>query len=161
MKNPIKIIYNSTKEILSKKNYLLLFLIIAIIVLAIYITIPVFTITGNDFLFQLSIFTFKDYVVMIPFSLLVSLMISMQIYSYKQRRSLRIVGKSIVGGYSGIVAGIFGTASCASCVAAIFGFLGTGSVLFLIANQWWVVSIAGLLVLLSLYLTSIGIDKNS
>jgi len=161
MKNPIKLIYNSTKEILSKKSYKLLFLFIAVIVLAIYIIIPVFSIPGNDFLFQLSIFTFKDFIVLIPFSLLVSLMISMQIYSYKQRKSLRLVGKSVVGGYSGIVAGVFGTASCSSCVAAIFGFLGTGSVLFLIANQWWVVSIAGLLVILSLYLTSIGIDKQN
>ena len=161
MKNPFKIIYKSSKEILSKKNYLSLFLIITLLLLAAYVLIPVFTIPGNDILFQLSIWKFKDYAVLIPLSFLVSLMITMQVYSFKQKRknTLNETGKSVVGGYSGIIAGVFGTASCSSCVAAIFGFLGTGSVLFLIEYQWYVVAGSIALVLLSLYLSSLNVQK--
>jgi len=160
MKNPIKLIYNSARETLRKKKYIWLFVIITTFLLSLYILIPVFSISGNSLLFQLSIFTFKDYVVLIPLSLLVSLMITMQIYSYKKRKSMKEIGKGVVGGYSGIVAGVFGTASCSSCVAAIFGFLGIGSVLFLIKYQWYVVGISAAIIILSLYLTSSSIEKN-
>lgn len=161
MENPL-IIYQSSKEILSKKSYFILFSSTVLIMFLAYILIPVLSIPGNTILFQLSIWKLKDYAVIIPLSFLVSLMITMQVYSFKQKRENRLkeTGKSVVGGYSGIVAGVFGTASCSSCVAAIFGFLGTGSVFFLIKYQWYVVTISIILVLLSLYLSSMNIQKN-
>lgn len=160
MKNPVKLVYKSAKEALSKRNYLIMFLIIFVLIIIINILIPVFTIPGNTILFQLSIFGFKDYLVLVPISFLVSLMITMQVYSYKKRKSLKEVGKSVVGGSSGLVAGVFGTASCSSCIAVLFGFLGLGTVYFLIKYQWYVVGISAAIVLLALYLTSLNIEKN-
>jgi len=160
MKNPIKIIYKSAKEILSKKNYLILFLSITLLMIVIFILIPVLTIPGNDISFQLSTFTIKDYIALVPLASLISLMFSMQIYSRKRKKSMREAGKGAVGGSSGIIAGIFGTASCPMCVAAIFGFLGIGAVLFLVKYQWYVFGLSSSLVLISLYLTSLNIEKN-
>jgi hypothetical protein len=161
MKNQITIVYNSSKEMLSKKPYFLSFLLLILLMFALYVIIPVFSIPGNTILFQLSIWEFKDYAVIIPLSFLVALMITMQVYVFKQKKknTMRETGKSVVGGYSGIVAGVFGTASCSSCVAAIFGFLGTGGVLFLVRYQGYVVAISLILVLLSLYLSSISLQK--
>ena len=160
MKNPIKIIYKSSKEILSKKNYLLLFLSITLLMVAIFILIPALTIPGNDIKYQLSLFTVKDYIALVPLASLISLMFSMQIYAHKRKESMRAAGKGTVGGSSGIIAGIFGTASCPMCVAAIFGFLGTGAVVFLVKYQWYVFGLSSSLVLVSLYLTSLNIEKN-
>ena len=87
-------------------------------------------------------------------------MISMQIYNYKLKKSIKKAGGAVAGGFSGFIAGIFGTASCASCVAAIFGFLGLGTVFFLIEYQWYIVGISLLFILLSIYFTSLSIEKD-
>ncbi len=160
MNNPIKIIINSSKRTLHDKNYFLTFLIITLMFLSAFVLLPVLSIPGNSLSFQLGIFTFWNYVLMILLSGLIGLMISMQIYVYKIKKSVRGVGRGVVGGFSSIAAGLFGTASCASCVAAIFGFLGAGTVLFLIEKQWYIVGISLALVLLSIYLTSLNIEKN-
>ncbi len=160
MENPIKIIINSLRRTLHSKNYLLIFLLIAFIFFSIFVLIPVFSIPGNSLSFQLEIFTFWNYVLMFSLAITISLMISMQIYAYKTKKSVRRgVGRGAVGGFSSIMAGLFGTASCASCVAAIFGFLGLGTVFFLIEYQWYIVGISLALVLLSIYLTSLSIER--
>jgi len=148
MKNPITTIYNASKKVLKEK--LITFLLITIGMFAIFLLIPVISIPGNSIPFQFSIWKVKDYLVLIPMSLLISLLFTMQLYAFKLKKA----GKCVVGGYSGVVAGVFGTASCASCVAAIFGFLGAGAVFTLIQYQWYVVSIALALVLVSLFLAA-------
>ena len=160
MENPIKTINASAIVTLSNKNYLLLFLALAVLMMTIFVLMPVFLIAGNDILFQLSTFTFKDYLALFPLALLIGLMFSMQVYNYKRKKSIKETGKGVVGGSSGIVAGIFGTASCPMCVAAIFGIFGTGAVLFLVKYQWYVFGLSSSLVLASLYLNSLAIDRN-
>jgi hypothetical protein len=152
-------ITKAIKEVLDKRNYVLLFLVISFIMASVLVLIPVISIPGNGVLFQLSLFTFKDYIILVPLSLLVGLMIAMQIYGHKLRTSLRGSGRGVVASSSGILAGIFGTAGCSSCIATVFSFLGTGSVLFLIANQWYIVGISSLIVLLSIYFTSVNIRR--
>lgn len=153
MKNPIKTIWKSTEEALSSKKYFGLFLLISVLIVVVYILIPTFTIKGNDLLFQLSVFTLQDWFLIVPLSLLIGLMVTMQIYSYKKTKKLQ-AGKGIVGASSGIIAGLFGTAGCSSCLAALFGFLGFGNVLFLLEHQVWITIIATSLILVSLYFTS-------
>jgi len=159
MINPTKIIYKAIKRTLSNRNYFLTFISISILFLAIVIFIPVFTIPGNDILFQLGIFTYWNYILMFSLSILISLMISMQIYDYNLKKSIKKAGGAVVGGFSGFIAGVFGTASCASCVAAIFGFLGAGTVFFLIQYQWYIVGISLIFILLSICLNSLSIER--
>lgn len=150
--------FSATKEVLARRNYLLGFLALIPLVFFIFILIPVVTIPANDISFQLSIFTSRDYIVLSTLAVLSSLFIVLQIYTYKivrrRKERAKVLGQSAVGGYSGLVAAMFGTAACASCLAALFGFLGIGTVFFLIRYQWLIVSGAILLILISIYFTS-------
>lgn len=145
--------YSASKEVLQNKKYFGLFLLLSVLMIAIYILIPVFAISGNDLLFQLSVFTIKDWLLIVPLSGLIGLMITMQVYGYKKKKSLN-VGKGVVGSSSGIIAGLFGTAGCSSCLASLFGFLGVGNIFFLLEHQVYVVSISFVLIMVSLYFTS-------
>lgn len=160
MTNPIKIIYDASKRTLRSKNSFLIFILVALVFFSIFVFIPVFSIPGNSLSFQLSIFTFWNYVLMILLSSLIGLMISMQVYSHRVKKSMKGAGKGVVGGFSSIMAGLFGTASCSSCVAALFGFLGVGTVFFLIQYQWYIVGISLFLMSISIYFTSLSIEKN-
>jgi len=159
MKNPLKIIYKASKEVLRKRNYFLIFIFVSVIFFSILFLIPVFVIPGNDIKFQSLVFSASDYLIMGFLSITIGLMISMHVYNFKMKRSAKSVGKGVVGGVSGFVAGIFGTASCFSCIAVVFGFLGAGTIFFLAKNQPYVVSISVLLLFISIYLISKNIVK--
>jgi hypothetical protein len=155
--NPNYII-TASKEVLSKKNYLISFIALIFIILAVFILIPVFLIPANSLLFQLTVFTIKDYVLLTVLSILTSLIIVMQVFSYKEAKFCSS-GKTAVSGGSAIIAALFGTASCASCLVAVFGFLGIGTVFFLVEYQWFIVGIAILIMLVSLYFTSLKLNE--
>ena len=150
-------IINASKQVLSRRNYLILFIALIFIILAVFISIPVFLIPANSLLFQLTVFTTKDYILLTILSVLTSLIIVMQIFSYKQA-TLYSSGRTAIGGGSAIVAALFGTASCSACLAAVFGFLGIGTVFFLVEYQWFIVGIAILIMLVSLYFTSLKLN---
>lgn len=147
----MKQITSATRTILTKRNYLLLFLAGIPTVFAVFVFIPVKTIPGNDLFFQLSIFTLRDWTLMFALSFLTSLLIIMNIYIFRQRRAIAEAGKAGAGGLSSMVGAVFGTAACSSCVAALFGFLGLPAVLFLIEARLYIVVGAIGLILLSLY----------
>ncbi len=152
----INSIITATKQVLSRRNYFISFIALIVIIIAVFISIPVFLIPANSFLFQITVFTIKDYVLLAVLSVLTSLLIVMQFFSYKQAK-LYSSGNTAVSGGSAVIAALFGTASCSACLAAIFGFLGIGTVFFLVKYQWFIVGIAILIMLVSLYLTSLKI----
>lgn len=160
MLGPVKIIHKSIIKVLRKKNNFKIFTGSTLLFLSLFILLPVFLVPGNSLLFQLSIFTFWNYVLMILLSILIGIMISMQVYNYKTKKSIKISGKGVVGSFAGFIAGMFGTAACSSCIAAIFGFLGIGTVFLLLEYQPYIVTISIALVLLSIYMTSVEINKN-
>jgi hypothetical protein len=151
-------ITTASKEVLSRKNYLISFIAIIFIILAIFISIPVFLMPANSLLFQLTVFTIKDYVLLTVLSILISLIIVMQVFSYKEAKFCS-PAKTAVSGGSAITAALFGTASCASCLVAVFGFLGVGTVFFLVEYQWLIVGISILIMLVSLYFTSLKLNE--
>lgn len=67
--NPNHII-NAVKLVLNRKNYLLAFITFIFAIFAVFISILVFKIPANSFLFQLTVFTIKDYVFLITLSVL-------------------------------------------------------------------------------------------
>ena len=151
-------IITASRQVLSRKNYLISFIALIFVILTVFILIPVFLIPANSLLFQLTIFTIKDYVLLTVLltvlSILTSLIIVMQVFSYKDAKFCS-PGKTAVSGGSAVVAALFGTASCSACLAAVFGFLGIGTVFFLVEYQWFIVGIAILIMLISLYFTSL------
>lgn len=148
----------ASKQVLKNKSYLVGFSTLIIMFFILFIILPVLLIPANSLKFQLSIFTLKDYILLGFLSTLSSLLITMQIFAYKKAKQKQIA-KGALGSSSAIIAAIFGTASCSSCLAAVFGFLGIGTVLFLAKYRSVVVALAIALMLLSLYFTSLKIKR--
>jgi hypothetical protein len=157
--NKIKIVLKTIGNVLSKKNYAVIFLITGLFFVIFFVSIPIFAIPGNSLKFQMGVYTPLNYLAIFFFSVLVGLMASMRTYNYKMKKSLRKVSGGVFGGFFGFIGGFFGTATCPACVAAIFGFLGTGATLFLIERQLYVMAVSAIFLLLSIYLTSMSIEK--
>jgi len=159
----MKNIISATKTVLRIRTYLLLFILLFPIIFFIFILVPVVAIPGNDFSFQLNIFTPKDYVFLTILSLSISLVTTMQIFIFRRNKNikenLKSAGVGMVGGYSGFAATIFATASCSSCIAVILGFLGTGAVFFIVENRSFFIALAISFMLISLYLTARQVNK--
>lgn len=126
---------SANKLVFSDKRYLFGFLAVAFAMFWLLLYIPIRTIPGNDLAFQLSILTPKDWFLFTILPVLTALSIVMNVYILKNKHSLRsndlkgsaqdgaaMAGQGGTGFLSGIIASVFGTATCASCVATIFGF---------------------------------------
>lgn len=149
---------SAIKTTLSKKWYLLGFLALILLTFLFFVYIPVKMIPGNSLNFQLYIFTTRDYLLTVVFSILLSLFLTMQIFAIRNamdRKSvLASAGAGGIGGYVAAVGAIFGTAACSSCLFAILGFLGASTVFTLLKYQWYVVSGAIVILLISIYFLS-------
>lgn len=149
------------REPFKSKNYTSLFLALFFVFFALFIFIPVWTVSGNTLATQLDIFTTRDYTVLVLLSALSSLFITMQVYVMRQKRKISGVGTATAGGLGTLFAGIAGTAFCASCLAplfAIFG-IGFGGVIFVLEYRWYFVVTITLIMLVAIYLTARKINK--
>jgi len=153
--NPLLTIYCALKTVLTKKSYKLWFVIFTLIFVFSYIFLPVWLTPGNSLLFQLSIFKIKDYILFVVLSTVTALLLLMQIFLFQSKKQrVQTVGQGGVGIFSAIFAGLLATAACSSCIVAVLGFLGAGSVFFVLENQPYVVFVAIVLVIISLYFSS-------
>ena len=150
-------IFHAVRHIFKETKYRLLFIGIALGMFFLFILIPVWTVIGNSFAFQLSLFTLPDFILLVFLSLLNGLFITMQIYLWKSpKMTVQGIGKSVGGSAGALFAGIAGTAFCASCLAPLFAFLGIGfsGVVFTLEYRLYVVVIIVILMFIAIYLTS-------
>lgn len=149
---------SASKLVFGDKRYLFGFLVATFAMFWLMLYIPIRTIPGNDLAFQLSILTPKDWFLFIALPALTALSIVMNVYILNKKRSTQdsvvMVGQGGTGFLSGIIASVFGTATCASCIASFFGFLGVGGVLFLVEHRTVITTLAIILMFISLYFTS-------
>lgn len=156
---------SASKLVFSDKRYVFGFLVAAFAIFWLFLYIPIKTIPGNDLAFHLSILTSKDWFLFIALSTLTALSIVMNVYIFKNKHSFSMNKRSVQDGVSmagqggtgflsGIVASVFGSVTCSSCAASIFGFLGVGGVLFLLQYRTFITTAAIILMLVSLYFTS-------
>ena len=157
-KNPLRQLIVATKTVLTQgRSYQVWFLVLMVVVYAIYILLPVWLIAGNSIAFQLSILTIRDYILFTFLSVAIALLITMQAFlfmqSKKSQEKVSAIGQGSIGASSALFGGLLATAACSSCIAVILGFLGAGSVFFVLENQLYVVIGAFMLVLVGLYFT--------
>lgn len=154
----MKQIIIASKTVLSNKMYLLGFLALVLLMFLFFIYIPVKAIPGNSLKFQLAIFSQRDYLLTALFSILVSIFLIMQLFVLRNKSTSKTVLASVssggIGGYIATIGAIFGTAACGSCLFAIVGFLGASTVFTLLKYQWYVVSGAIVILLISIYFLS-------
>jgi hypothetical protein len=163
----IQIVALAIRTLFERKKIILHFVILTFLVLWLFIYIPVKKIPGNSFIFQISLFGFSDWFLLVVLSILTSITFLMNIFvinrEIKQTLNAASLGRGGVGAVFGVLGSIFGpTASCASCVSSIFGFLGIGGVLFLLKYRQVIVALSILIMLFTLYHTSkrvLGICK--
>ena len=150
-------IITAIRMVLGDMKFLTIFFLLTIALIWIFLYIPVRSILGNDFKFQLSILTPKDFALLITLSSLTALSMVMNLYILRRRFSaqsgIALVGQGGFGGIVGAVGSIFGTASCTSCVASLFGFLGVSGVFFLLEYKQIITSAAIIVMFISLYFT--------
>ncbi|MBI2040072.1 hypothetical protein HYT18_03290 [Candidatus Microgenomates bacterium] len=158
MKHYLFHLLSASKLVFGDRRYLFWFLVVAFVMFWLLLYIPIRTIPGNDLAFQISILTPKDWFLFTILPILTALSIVMNVYILKNRGSAQdgvaMVGQGGTGFFSGLIASVLGTATCASCVASIFGFLGVGGVLFLLQYRTYITVGAIILMLISLHLTS-------
>lgn len=158
MKNYGFYLLSANKLVFSDKRYLFGFLAVAFAMFWLLLYIPIKTIPGNDLAFQISILTPKDWFLFTILPALTALSTVMNVYILNNKKSVQdgvsMVGHGGTGFFSGLVASVFGTATCAACVASIFGFLGVAGVLFLLKYRTIITMGAIILMLVSLYFTS-------
>lgn len=154
----MRTIFLAVKLVLSNRNYLFTMIFLAIGLFWLFIYIPVRSVPGNDFAFQLSILRPGEVVLLTILSTLTALSLTFNIFALSHKSSLQtgasMIGQGATGFFSGMLATVFGSATCAYCVSAIFGFLGVGSVFFLLDYRTPITLGAITLLLISLYFTS-------
>lgn len=161
MKQLLNTSWLGIREPFKKANYTSLFLVLFFVFFALFVLIPVWTVSGNTLATQLDIFTTRDYAVLVLLSFLSSLFITMQVYVMRSKRKVKGVSTATAGGLGALFAGVAGTAFCASCLAPFFAFfgIGFGGVVFVLAYRWYFVIAITLFMLIAIYLTARKINK--
>jgi len=161
MKNPFTTILFASKTVLAKRSYKIWLVILTLLAIILFVLVPVWSVPGNDISFQVSLFTAQNWLLFAVLAPLVALLLTMQVFIFRRAQNAAAKAKSlggaasgVVGSYAGILGGVFATAACSWCVAVVFGFLGTGTVLFIAQNRFWAVLVAIGILLISLYFAS-------
>lgn len=158
MKNSFVNLFSATRVVLKDRVYLTGFLATSAVLFWLFLYIPVRLIPGNDFAFQLSILRPGDVFLLIVLSFLTALSFTLHFYMLKNRFSVKrataTIGGGIFGGIVGIIGSLFATASCAACVATLLGFLGVGTVFFLLDHRSLIIAFSIILMLVSLHFTA-------
>ena len=162
--NPLKGNYISTaiRETFASVKYKWLFVIVTLIAGGFFLLYPVVTTPGNDILFQISITPWWGNGLIALISLATGLMITMQVYVFKKSRAIkkRAVGSTAAGLGGGFIASMFAGASCASCVTALFGFLGASNVFLLLEYRWHIMALSTAVMFVSLHFVSKRINDD-
>ena len=158
----------SLREVFKHKIYTLILLAISLLFFSAFVLVPVFSIPGNNVVFQLSLYAPPELLLMSFFALLIGLTITLQVYAIREKKHCSVPKAHAQGattGVTGIFAGVLGTAVCASCLIPLFAAigLGTGSLFFVLENQIYFLIGAVVIMLVSLYFALkrvIKIQKN-
>lgn len=135
-------IIQAAKKVFSNRKYIALFFAVSAIAVGLYVFYQVKAVPGNDLAFQLSITPWWGFLLMAVFAASTGLLVTMNVFVYKNFRKVHVkeTGGTVLGSATGFIASIFSSATCASCVSALFGFLGTGTVFLLLDYRWHVLA---------------------
>lgn len=157
----------SVKLVLSNRKYLSIWLISTLFFLGVYVFLPVYLTPGNDLDFFLKITPYWQILLLAALAMLMGLVISMQLYIKNALGSgigaVKIAASGAITSLSSIISGVFSTATCSSCVAAVLGFLGLGSsfAFLLLQYQWQVAALGFIIAIASVHFSARRISSNA
>ncbi len=130
-------------------------LALSLLLFAVYVSVPVFAIPGNSYGFYLKITPPYEIAAIAVLSLLMGIELTMQAYAWRHNiHRLQHAGAGIAGLVSGSAAALFSTATCASCMSALFSFIGFGGMAFMIQHRMEMMAATLALLGASFYFTS-------
>lgn len=135
-----------------------------LVVFAIMFAIPLRAIPGNTLVAQAELFKIYDYAVMVLFSVLTALMLTFQFFIIQSElHTRRTKGRSVFAGSAGLISALvsvlFASATCVFCLGAFVGLLGFSLIATLLAWRWYIVAVATLVLVVSLYLSARRINR--
>lgn len=133
--------------------------VLSLVFFAFMFAIPVLNVPGNSVGIQAALYTPAEYAVLAALAFLSALSILLQWLAFRANAlSANAAAGTTTLGISGVAAGvvssIFASASCLTCVGALFGFLGFQGVIFLVEHRFAVLAAAFLLIAASIALAS-------
>jgi hypothetical protein len=152
--NPFKIIYLALKEVFSQGfAFRASFFILTALFFFLFQLLQVYLVPGNSFKLQFEALRLKDYLIAVFLSAIISVFLISQYYLIRKNKkeAAKAAGSGGVGLLSAFFGGILVTAACSSCLFALFGFLGAGTMFFVLDKQPYVVGVSVLLTLVGLY----------
>lgn len=146
----------------TRKNWMG-FSVLWILFFVVMFSIPVLNVPGNSFFFQAELFHVDEYLILITLSFASSLSLFLQWIAFRTNSSVKnAAGGAMLGStgiLSGVISSLFASASCATCIGALFSFLGFNTILFLAIHRWYILTFAFALLLASIYLAARKIAK--
>lgn len=156
---PLITLRSAVSETLATRRYRIGYVVLTMVLFLAYLFLPVWLTPGNTLSFQLGLFRTQDYALFALLSLVTALLLLMQVYLFTHRKQrVGAVGEGVGGVFSALFAGVLATAACSSCIAAVIGFLGAGSVFFVIGHTAYFVWGGIALVLIGLYTSARRIE---
>lgn len=143
---PIRILFTD-------RLFVLIIIVLSFVFLFLLFTLQIIAVPGNDFYFQARILKPADWILLAGISVLNAIFVAMYGYIRPLRRSAKLRGIAVggLGMSSGIMASLFGAATCSLCIGGIFGFLGANSVFYLVNHRNYIVLVSLALLLIAIY----------
>lgn len=160
----MKGIFQAMQATHRERNYILLACLVFLVALGLNYYSLVYAVPGSSLALFVKGSTWWQIPLPLLFSALIAILISMQVFMLRKRcpsTATTKIGTGALSSFSGIIGSIFGSAGCLSCLTAVFGFLSTGTLLFLVKYRYTLISASMLLLLFSIHLTAKSINRNS
>jgi hypothetical protein len=154
---------NPLKQSIGGRWSFIEFVLIASALFLLLMFIPVWTVPGNDFFFQLSIIEPWILALFITLSVANALLIQMQRYIHRIIKEKKAKAGHLVKGATAIsilLSSLSAAIVCAACYSTVLAFLGLGVSSFLVEQRELISLIALGLTLIALYYTGKRINHN-
>ncbi len=118
------------KKVFSQKYAYVKFLLLSFLFIFLFVSVPVFTIVGNDYAFQVSTYNTEDYFLLVLLAFLSAFVWLTQLYILDNKKTCDIALQrsswfaSFYASLSSVFSAVLGTAVCASCITPIIFALG-------------------------------------
>ncbi len=124
---------------------------IAMAFLSIYI--PAAIKLGTTIESQISLLTWENILLITIFSILFGVSIALHSYAMSLKKNHGNMSVTPVGGFAGIIGGVFSGPMCPTCISTIISILGLGSstAIFMLSHRTEILALSALLIITSIY----------
>ena len=146
---------DAVRLVFSERMSYITLIVSSIIMLVIYLLLPVYLVPGNDLLFNLSLTQWWQYLLFVFLAMGTGLVLTLQRYIWQVKKDLlRSSSTSLLTGFSTILASVFSSATCLSCLSSVLVvFVPASSLLLLIKYRLLIALLRMILIILSLFLS--------